>query len=233
MTDEANVFPGPAEDVTNNDGMSVEDAASSSFDDWDRGQNGIAEGERESLGQHLKSHADAVGVTVIGGLNSLIEPAVALHTGDMTAKRKVIGDLIDAHNIHPVPEAEAAPVAVEYGQPAHDGNGGQVVSEEAGLAHVQDFISANPVAADELIQDHMTHIVADMRAQGYQPDLGRALEIAIQHHPRYSDTARQAQEAQQVARARQASVQISGGGAMTPDTVSDDLDDIISEQLGR
>ena len=232
MTDEANVFPGPPEDTTNNDGMSVADAASSAYDDAERATDGIAEGERENLGKHLKSHADAVGVTVIDGLNSLLEPAVALHTGDLTAKRKVIGDLIDAHNIHPIPQDEAPPARVEYGPPAHDGNGGQVVSEEAGLAHVQDFISANPVAADELIQDHMTHIVADMRAQGYQPDLGRALEIAIQHHPRYSESARQAAEADHLARAKQGTGQVSGGGTVTPNTVSDDLDDILREQLG-
>ena len=233
MSTDQDVFPGAAEDVTTDDGMSVDDAVSSSFDDWDRGENGIAEGEREHLCQHLKSHADAVGVTVIDGINSLLEPAIAFHTGDLTAKRKVIWDLIDAHNIHPVPEAEPAPVPVEYGPPAHDGNGGQVVSEEAGMAHVQEFIAANPVAADELTQDHMTHIVADTRAQGYQPDLGRALEIAIQHHPRYSESARQAVEAEHLTRAKQGTGQVSGGGNMTPNTVSDDLDDIISEQLGR
>ena len=233
MSNETDVFPGPGEDVSNALGMSVEDAASSSYDDHERATDGIAEGERENLDKYLKGHADAVGTTVIDGLNSLLEPAVALHTGDMTAKCKVIGDLIDAHNIHPLPEAEPAPVRVEYGQPAHDGNGGQVVSEEAGLAHVQEFIAANPVAADKLIQDHMTHIVADMRAQGYQPDLGVALQHAIANHPRYSESARQAVEADHLARAKQGTGQVSGGGNMTPNSVSDDLDDILREQLGR
>ena len=139
------------------DGMSVSKTRQlQAFDDADRRENGIAEGEREDLGQHLKYHADSAGTTVIGGLNALIEPAVALRHGDMTAKREVIGSLIDEYGVHPVPEAEPAPVAPEYGLPAHDGNGGQVVSEEAGMAHVQQFIAANPVAADELVQDHMT-----------------------------------------------------------------------------
>ena len=232
MRAETDVFPSAPEDVTTDLGMSVEDAVSSSFDDHQRATDGIAEGERESLGKHLKFHADSAGTTVIGGLNALIKPAVALRHGDMTTKREVIGSLIDEYGVHPVPEAEPAPVAVEYGQPAHDGNGGQVVSEEAGMAHVQEFIAANPVAADDLIQDHMTYIVADMRAQGYQPDLGRALEIAIQHHPRYSESARQAVEADHLARAKQGTGQVSGGGNVTPNSPSDDLDAIIREQLG-
>ena len=135
-----------------------------------------------------------------------------------------------------MPEAEPAPVTVPYGEPALDADGQPVVTEEAGLAHVHEFIAQNPVAADELIQDHMKHIIADMRMQGFRPDLGRALEIAVQHHPRYSESARQAQaqaqEAQHYARAKQASGQISGGANMTANSVSDDLDDIIREQLG-
>ena len=84
MSSETDVFPGAAEDVTTDQGMSVSDAATSAFDDADRAHNGIAEGERESVGQYLKYHADAVGTSVISGLNSLIEPAITLRHGRRT-----------------------------------------------------------------------------------------------------------------------------------------------------
>ena len=76
MSNETDVFPGAAEDVSNDDGMSVADAVSSSYDDHERATDGIAEGERENLGKYLKSHFDAVGMTVIDGLDSLIQPAL-------------------------------------------------------------------------------------------------------------------------------------------------------------
>ena len=233
MSTETDVFPGAAEDVSNDDGMSIEDAASSSYDDHERATDGIAEGERENLGKYLKSHADAVWTTVIDGLNSLLEPAVALHTGDMTAKSKVIGDLIDAHNIHPLPEAEPAPVDTEYGQPALGDEGQTIATEEQAVAVIEQFAQANPIMRDERIQDHMRFIAHDMRRQGFQPTLEACFHHAVNSDPRYSPQARQAQEAQHIEQAKQASVQISGGANMTPNSVSDDLDDIIREQLGR
>ena len=236
MRAETDVFPGAAEDVSNDGGMSVEDAATSAFDDADRRENGIAEGERESLGQHLKFHADSAGTTVIGGLNALIEPAVALRHGDLTTKREVIGNLIDEYNVHPVPEAEPAPEAVEYGQPAHDGEGQPIATEEQALDAVAQFAREHPGAQDELVVDHMTWLTHDMRRQGFQPTLEAVYQHAIANDPRYAPQARQAQaqgqEAAHLARAKQGAVQVSGGGAVTPNTASDDLDAIIREQLG-
>ena len=214
-------------------GMSVEDAATSAFDDWDRGQNGIAEGERENVGQYLKYHADSAGTTVIGGLNAIIEPAVALRHGDLTTKREVIGSLIDEYNVHPVPEAEAAPAPVEYGQPALDAEGQPVATGEQAVEAIEQFAQANPIMRDERIQDHMAFIANDMRRQGFQPTLEAVYSHAVNSDPRYSPQARQAQEAQEVAQAKAASVQVSGGGRSAPSSsnVSDDLDDIIREQF--
>ena len=238
MTDAADAHPEAGsiqggEAASDSSGMSVDDAASSAYDDWDRGTNGIAEGEREDLGQHLKSHADAVGMTVRGGLQYLLEPAVALHTGDLTAKREVIGNLIDAHNIHPIPEAEPAPAPVEYGQPALGAEGQPVATGEQAVEAIEQFAQANPIMRDERIQDHMAYIAGDMRAKGYQPTLQAVYEHAVNADPRYSPQARQAQEAQEVAQAKAASVQVSGGGRSAPSSsnVSDDLDDIIREQF--
>ena len=185
MRAETDVFPSAPEDVTTDEGMSVEDAVNSSFDDHQRATDGIAEGERENLGKYLKYHADAVGTTVIGGLNSLLEPALALHTGDLTAKRKVIGDLIDAHNIHPLPEAEPAPVAVEYGQPAHDGAGQPINTEEQALDAVAQFANEHPGAQDEKVVDQMTFIAHDMRRQGITPTLEAVYHYATVNDPRF------------------------------------------------
>ena len=206
----------------------MDDAVASSYDDHERATDGIAEGERESLGKYLKGHADAVGVTVIDGLNSLIQPAVALQHGDMETKRQVVGHLVDEYAVHDVPMAQQSQ-ALEYGPPAVGSDGEAVVDEAAAMATVQAFVAANPVAGDALVQDHMINIVADMRRQGYQPDLGRALEIAIEQHPRYSQAARQEQQADQVAQAKAAGVQVSGAGSSAPNQVSDDVADIMSE----
>ena len=83
------------ESPTDDTGMSVEDAATSAFDDWDRDENGFAEGERIPVGRWMKSHADEAGVTVHEGLESLVETAAALRTGDQEGKRETIGNLID------------------------------------------------------------------------------------------------------------------------------------------
>ena len=167
MSNETDVFPGTAEDVTTDEGMSIDDAAASAYDDQDRARNGIAEGERENLGKYLKGHADAVGVSVIDGLNSLIEPAVALRHGTMQEKRAVLGHLVDEYQIQDVPAA-AQSRPVEYGPPATGADGQPVVSEGEALVEVEQFIAANPVAQDEQIQDHMLHIIEDMRRQGFR-----------------------------------------------------------------
>ena len=225
MSNEQDIFPGPAADVTTSEGMSVDDATSSAFDDHQRATDGIAEGERESVGRYLKHHADAVGVSVVDGLTSLIEPAVTLRHGSMQDKRALLGHIVDNYGIQDVPTVQAAPV--EYGPPAA-GADGQPPATDAD-AVVQQFISENPIAQDEQIQDFMIHVVQDMRSQGFQPDLAQAFEIAVQHHPHYSAQAQAARQADEVSRARQASGQVSGSGSSAANQASDDLASILDE----
>ena len=72
------------------------------IDDWDRGQTWDCRGRKRKPWATLEvSTPIAAGTTVIGGLNALIEPAVALRHGDLTTKREVIGNLIDEYNVHP------------------------------------------------------------------------------------------------------------------------------------
>ena len=79
----------------------------------------------------------------------------------------------------------------------------------------------------------MIDVVQDMAAQGWRPGPGqalpRALEIAIQHHPRYSEQAQAARQAGEVTRARAAGVQVSGASPASPNQASDDLASIIGE----
>ena len=232
MSNEQDIFPAAAEDVSTDVGMSVDDAATSAFDDADRRENGIAEGERTNIGQYLQYHADAVGTTVISGLNSLIEPAITMRHGTMEQKRALLGHFVDEYGIQDVPAAAQAP-PVEYGPPADGADGQPVGTEAEGMAVVEQFISENPVAQDDLIKSYMVDIVGDMRAQGYQPDLGRALEIAIEHHPRYSEQAQAARQAGEVARSKAAGVQVSGSGSSSPNQASDDLADILGELIPR
>ena len=200
-------------------GMSVEDAVTSAYDDQDRARNGIAEGERGNLGKYLKGHADAAGTTVINGLNSLIEPAVALRHGDMTAKREVIGRLVDEYGVHPLPEAEPVPEAVEYGQPSLGEAGQTITTKQEAVAEIEQFALANPIMRDERIQDHMNFIAHDMRRQGFQPTLEVVFGHAVNADPRYSAHARQVQEADHLAtgeRGRGPSVGRGPFGAIEP-----------------
>ena len=227
MSNETDIFPGAGADVTTSEGMSVDDATSSAFDDHQRATDGKAEGERESVGRYLKHHADAVGVSVVDGLTSLIEPAVTLRHGSMQDKRALLGHIVDNYGIQDVPTVQAPPV--EFGPPATGADGQAPATVAEADATVAQFISENPVAQDEQIQDFMIHVVQDMRSQGYQPDLARAFEIAVQHHPHYSAQAQGARQADDVARARAASVQVSGSGASAANRASDDVGDIINE----
>ena len=204
-------------DPINGKGMTPDDAASSAFDDWDTGQHGIAEGNRVEIGQHLKYHADSAGVSVVDGLDALIEPARILRHGSMQEKRQLVGGVIDDYNVQPVPVVQSE--APEYGPPAA-GADGQPVSEAEAEATVAQFISSNPAAQDEQIQSDMTNIVQNMWQQGYRPGaqqaLGEALQIAIEH------------QAEQVGRARAASGQVTGASpASAANQASDDLGDII------
>ena len=227
MSNEQDIFPGPAADVTTSEGMSVDDATSSAYDDQDRAHNGIAEGERENVGRYLKHHADAVGVSVVDGLTSLIEPAVTLRHGSMHDKRALLGHIVDNYGIQDVPTVQAPPV--EFGPPATGADGQAPANEAEAEATVAQFISENPVAQDEQIQDFMIHVVQDMRSQGYQPDLARAFEIAVANHPHYSAQAQGARQADEVARSKAAAVQVSGSGSSAANQTSDDVADIINE----
>ena len=213
-------------DPINGKGMTPDDAASSAFDDWDTGQHGISEGNRVEIGQHLKYHADSAGVSVVDGLNALIQPAVVLRHGSMQEKRQLLGGVVDDYNVQDVPTVQSQ--APEYGPPAA-GADGQPVSEAEAEATVAQFISANPIAQDEQIQDFMIHVVGDMRSRGYQPDLAQAFEIAVANHPHYSAQAQGARQADEVARARAASGQVSGSGSSSPNQTSDDVGAIINE----
>ena len=123
MTDNPN--PGGYEGdqgASDDTGMTPTDAAESSYDDWDRGQHGIAEGERQPMGQWLKYNADYVGTTVRDGLESLVGTASALRNGSQQEKRAMLGHLIDEYQVSPEPTAEAAPQLdatgdADFGQP--------------------------------------------------------------------------------------------------------------------
>ena len=226
---ETDVFPGPVADATNESGMSIDDALGSAYDDWDRGENGIAEGERENLGKHLKFHADSAGTTVINGLDSLISPAVTLRHGSQDEKRALLGFVVDEYQIQDVPMAQSQPV--EYGAPALGADGQEIATDAEAMSEISRFIDANPIAQDERIQENIVFIVNDMRRQGFQPNLAQAFEIAVANDTRYSPAARQAQQDADVARAKAASVQVSGSGSTSPNQAGDDLADIIDEAV--
>ena len=232
------------EAASDTNGMTPDDAASSAYDDWDRGAHGIAEGEHREMGMCLKSHADSAGVTVRDGLNSLLVPAIALRHGNMADRRKVIDGLIDDYDVHAVPEAEAAPARVEYEQP--------IATEEQGAAAIELFTQANPIAGDPQVLAAMVDVAADIRSQGRQPSLQEVYAHAVSADPRFApqvrqalagqteqrreaEYRRQAADPERVARAKQGSVQVSGGGRSAPSSYSpsDDIDDIIREQFGR
>ena len=229
MSTDDNPFPGPGQDVSTDLGPSVEDAVTDNYNSQERAVDGIAEGDRVAIGQHLKYHADAAGVSVVDGLDALIAPAVVLRHGSQQEKRQLLGDVIDDYNVQPVPVVQSE--AIDYG--GADGQPG-VIEGEAGAAAdaaVVQFISANPVAQDPQIQSDMTIIVNDMWQQGYRPGVGpaleRALEIAIERDPRFSAQAQAARQTDEVSRARSASGQVSGSGSSAANQASDDLGDII------
>ena len=97
---------------------------------------------------------------------------------------------------------------------------------------VSNFIAANPVAGDEQIQAAMIEGSQIMQSQGLQPHLPTLLRAAVDVDPRFSNAAAQAQETAHVEQARTASVQVSGGGNVTPTrSQSDDVGDILNELI--
>ena len=215
---------------SNESGMSVEDAATSAYDDYDRGENGIAEGEREPMGKWLKSNADHVGTTVRDGLVNLVDTATVLRNGSQDQKRQMLGHLIDNHNVRPEPTAEAAPQYDATGDPDMAQPLRPILDQAQANEAVSDFVQANPVASDPSIQQAMISVAEDMVRQGHTPHLPTMLEHAVNGDPRYSQAAAQAKEADHLKRAKAASVGVSGGGnTASAAGKSSDVGDILDE----
>ena len=214
-------------------GMTPTDAAESAFDDWDEQQHGISESARTVWGPELKKVADHEGTNVRDGINTLVSSHINKRYGTPDIKRQALGADIDAYQINPMPTVEAEPQAFDHGNPVAET--GQVFENEGqAQAAIEDFVAANPVAADPTIQDLMVDVAQDMRRQGYQPRLDAVLHHAMQNDPRFSEQARQAHDADQVARARAADVQVSGGARSTGAGVqSSDVGDILDELVPR
>ena len=214
-------------------GMDVETAAASAYDTWDEKEHGISEADRTEWGPELKKVADHEGTNVRDGINVLVSSHINKRYGSPEIKRQALGADIDAYQINPMPSAEAAPQVFDHGNAGSET--GQVIENEAQASvAVQDFVAANPIAQDPTIQEIMVDVAQDMRRQGFQPRLDAVLHHALQADPRYNDQAKQAQEANQVARARAANVQVSGAGnSTTAAGQSADVGDILDELVPR
>ena len=94
-------------------------------------------------------------------------------------------------------------------------------------------MQANPAASDPAIQQAMIGIAEDMRRQGHTPHLPTMLQHAVQGDPRFNEGVRRSQEQDEVARARSASVQVSGGGSTAPKGTTDDIGDILDQMIPR
>ena len=216
---------------TDGAGMNVDDAVADAYDAWDRGAHGISEGERSDMGQWLKGHADHIGLSVEDGLKSVIGPAAVLHNGSQAQKRELLGSMIDEFQIHPEPSAETAQQFDEFGDPMggapmQQGAGQVIQTAEQAEPVVQQFIAANPAAQDGQVQERMIEIAEDMRSKGFAPDLPTMLHHAL--------ASQQAQDAETVARAKQAGGMVSGGARSGPTgSQSDDLADIIDQAMPR
>ena len=215
-------------------GQSVSDAVEGSYDEWDRSEHGIAEGDRKQLGGWLGEHAAAAGTTIETGLQSLVETASVLRNADQQTKRTMIGHLADTYDVRPYPSAaELAPPLDEFGDPV-SGAAPPIASEARVQSVVDEFVRANPVAADPAIQQAMIDQVESMGRQGQMADLPTLLQHAIARDPRYSEQARQAHDNEQVARAKSAAVQVSGAGNVrSPSGGSADIGDILDELVPR
>ena len=210
-------------------GMTPDDATESAFNDWDEKTHGISEASRTEWGPELKKVADLENTNVRDGINGLVQQHIAKRHGSPETKRQALGQEIDFYQINPMPTAEAAPQADGVSYP---GTGQVIQTEEHAGAVIQDFVAQNPIAQDGEIQEAMISVAQDMRAKGYAPNLDVMLQHAVAQDPRYSEQARHAQDADQVARAKAASVQVSGGANSAGSVnASDEIDDIIREMV--
>lgn len=226
MTDNPNPGSSEGEAASDETGQTVQDAAEASYDAWDTQEHGISESDRTSWGPELQKVAGQEGTTVKTGVDRLVSAHIAKRYGSPEAKRQALGEEIDFYQINPMPTAA----------PQADGvsnlGTGQVIETEAQAEPIiQEFMQANPIAQDGEIQERMIAVAKDMRTQGYQPRLDVMLQHAVQNDPRYSEAARQAQEADQVARAKAASVQVSGAGSTAPSGTTNDIDGILDEMI--
>ena len=218
--------------ASDDQGMTPTDAVESAFNDWDTQEHGISEASRREWGPQLKQVADHEGTDVRNGINALVASHINKRYGSPEIKRQALGADIDAYQINPMPTAEAAP------QPdavSDTGGGGQAfLNEEQAAMGIQDFVAQNPLAADGEIQERMISVAADMRTQGFAPSLSVMFQHAVAQDPRYSEQARETADADQVARARAASVQVTGGGRSTgAGGQSSDVGDILDELVPR
>ena len=214
MTDSIGPGLDAGESASDESGMTVEDAATSTYNDWDAKEHGISESDRTEWGPELQKIPTQEGTNVRDGINTLVSSHINKRYGSPDIKRQALGADIDAYQINPLPTAEAAPEAVDHGNAMAE-TGQTFETEGQAQAAIQDFVAANPVAADPQIQDLMIDVATDMRAKGYQPRLDAVLHHALQADPRFSEQARQASDADQVGRARAANVQVSGSGNST------------------
>lgn len=234
----ANPNPNPGgyagEAPPDDSGMSVEDAATSAYDDHDRAENGIAEGEREPMEKWLKYNADYAGTTVRDGLVNLVDTASVLRNGSQAEKRAMLGHVIDEHQISPEPTAEAAPQYVATGDPDMGLPSRPILDPQQANDAVADFVQANPVAGDPAIQQAMIEVAEDMQRKGHAPHLGTMISVAVQADPRFNERVKRDQEDAQVEKAKAASVQVSGGGNSTSAAgKSADVGDILDELVPR
>ena len=209
------------------DGMNVTDAVISSFDDSERAVDGIAQGERQKVGRWLKGHADAVGTDVVTGVNSLLQPAIALRHGTMETKRQVVAKLIDDYGVAP----ESGPAVDEFGDPIQHPQGDPHANE------VGAFMQGNPLFAnDAQLQASMVNISQEMAARGEHFDMEALALEAASRDPRFAQEmvsmkqrSARANEDDNVQKAKAANVQVSGAGSSQPSGASDDAGDILDE----
>ncbi len=80
----------------------------------------------------------------------------------------------------------------------------------------------------------MIEVAEDMQRKGHAPHLGTMFSVAVQAGPRFNEGVKRAQQADQVEKAKAASVQVSGGGNSTSAAgKSADVGDILDELVLR
>ena len=136
-----------ADAIQGGDEQPVKDDFEIVYDAIDERDNGIAESDRESAGQWLKSHADDAGTSVRTGLHSLVGTTAVLRGGSQEEKRQMIGHLVDQYNIHERPGAEEPAAVDEFSDPVGQ-HSPATVTEYA--ASVGEIVGADPAAVGRI-----------------------------------------------------------------------------------